>query len=60
MKDNFIFAMGKDSDSEEEKSTLQKVIEDVRTSVFSVFYLLLKNQEATLWKYLAILIVEYL
>lgn len=61
MKDNKI--LGKDgggsSSSEVEKSRFDQVVEEVKTSIFSVFYLLLKNQETTFWKFLILLIVEY-
>ena len=45
---------------DEEKSKWQLSLEDIEQSVFSVFYLLLKNQETTYWKFIALLIIEYI
>ena len=46
--------------SDEEKSKLQQWEENIKSSIFSVFYLLLKNQETTFWKFIVLLIIEYL
>lgn len=35
--------LGKESNTEEEKTKLQQIEENVKSSIFSVFYLLLKN-----------------
>ena len=59
MKHNYIFDSEEDS-KEEEKTALQKVEDEVKTSIFSVFYLLLKNQETTSWKFIIIMIIEYI
>ena len=59
MKDSKILA--KDgSQQEEEKSKLEKIEEEVKTSIFSVFYLLLKNTETSYWKFVIVLIIEYI
>jgi len=51
---------GKDSNSEDEKSRIEQIEEEVKTSIFSVFYLLLKNNETSYWKFVIILIIEYI
>ena len=59
MKDSKILA--KDGSSqEEEKSKLEKIEEEFKSAVFSVFYLLLKNNETSYWKFVIILIIEYI
>ena len=59
MKDSKI--LSKDgSQQEEEKTKLEKIEEEVKTSIFSVFYLLLKNNETSYWKFVIILIIEYI
>jgi hypothetical protein len=35
--------LGKENNNEEEKTKLEQIEEEVKTSIFSVFYLLLKN-----------------
>ncbi len=52
--------LGKESSTEEEKSKIDQYTEELKTSTFGVFYVLLKNQETTYWKFLFILIFEYL
>ncbi len=52
--------IGKDLNSEEEKSWFERVEEETKNRIFGVFYLLLKNQETSFWKFLILLIVEYL
>lgn len=51
--------LGKDS-NEEEKSKLEQIEEEVKSSIFGVFYLLLKNNETSYWKFIAILLIEYI
>lgn len=41
MKDRKL--LGKEANAEEEKTKLQQIEENVKSSMFSVFYLLLKN-----------------
>lgn len=53
-------ATSKDSSAEEERSTLEQVEEEVKNSVFSVFYLLLKNNETSSWRLGAIVLIEYI
>lgn len=50
----------KEGSSEDEKTNLEKVEEDVRSSIFGVFYLLLKNNETSFWKFIVILVVQYI
>ena len=57
MKENKLF---KENSNEEEKTKLEQIEEEVKTSIFSVFYLLLKNNESSLWKFVLILIIEYI
>jgi hypothetical protein len=52
--------LGKENNNEEEKTKFEQIEEELKSSVFSVFYLLLKNQETTFWKFIILLIVEYL
>ena len=52
--------LGKENKNEEEKSRFEVFHENVKNSIFSVFYLLLKNQETTFWKFIVILVIEYL
>ena len=52
--------LSKDSNSEDEKTKFEKLEEEIKTSIFSVFYMLLKNQETTFWKFILLLIIEYL
>ena len=52
--------LGKEQSSEEEKSRVEQIEEEIKQSVFSVFYLLLKNHETTYWKFIFLLIIEYL
>lgn len=58
MKETKLF--WQESQNEEEKSKLEQFEENVKTSIFSVFYLLLKNQETTFWKFVLLLVIEYL
>ena len=58
MKETRLFS--KESSNEDEKTKLELIEEEVKTSIFSVFYLLLKNQETTFWKFIVLLIIEYL
>lgn len=58
MKENKL--LGKDSKSEEEKTKVELFEEEVKSSIFSVYYLLLKNQETTFWKFIVLLVVEYI
>lgn len=44
---------------DDEKSKLQEFEEDVKLSIFSVFYLLLKNHESTYWKFIVLIVLEY-
>lgn len=60
MKDNKLLGGKGDSNSEEEKSKLEQIEEEVKVSIFSVFYLLLKNNETSYWKFVIILIIEYI
>lgn len=61
MKENkMLGATSKDSSAEEERSTLEQVEEEVKNSVFSVFYLLLKNNETSSWRLGAIVLIEYI
>lgn len=41
MKETRLFS--KESSNEDEKTKLEQIEEEVKTSIFSVFYLLLKN-----------------
>jgi hypothetical protein len=59
MKDNKLLG-NKGESSEEEKSKLEQVEEEIKSSIFSVFYLLLKNNETSFWKFVVILIIEYI
>ncbi len=52
--------LGKESSSEEEKTKMEQIEEEVKSSIFSVYYLLLKNQDTTLWKFIILLTIEYL
>jgi hypothetical protein len=45
---------------EDEGTDLQVIIKEVKEYVFSVYYLLLKDNEISLVKYWAILIIEYI
>ena len=56
MKDN---KLGREASSEEEKSKVEHIEAEIKTSIFSVFYLLLKNNETSYWKFLIILLIEY-
>jgi hypothetical protein len=59
MKDTKLLRKG-DTSEEENKSTLEKFEEKLKISIFSVYYLLLKNQETTFWKFVLLLTIEYL
>ena len=59
MKENKILG-GKDNNSEEEKSRYEQIVEEVKTSIFSVFYLLLKNNETSFWKLAFIMLIDYI
>jgi hypothetical protein len=50
---------GKDN-NEEEKSKLEQIEEEVKSSIFGVFYLLLKNNETSFWRFVLILLIEYI
>ena len=39
---------------------IQRLEEDVKTSIFNVIYILLKDFEISLWKYIAIVIIDFL
>jgi uncharacterized protein YgfB (UPF0149 family) len=60
MKETKLLGVRGDNNSEEEKSKLEQVEEEVKLSIFSVFYLLLKNNETSYWKFVIILIIEYI
>jgi hypothetical protein len=60
MKETKLLGVRGDNNSEEEKSKLERVEEEVKLSIFSVFYLLLKNNETSYWKFVIILIIEYI
>ncbi len=60
MKETKLLGVKGDKNSEEEKSKLEQVEEEVKISIFSVFYLLLKNNETSYWKFVIILIIEYI
>ena len=61
MKENKILSGRADSsNSEEEKSKLEIVEEEVKGSIFSVFYLLLKSNETSYWKFIIVLLIEYI
>lgn len=59
MKDTKLLRKG-DASEEEHKSKLEKLEEKFKSSIFSVYYLLLKNQETTFWKFVLLLTIEYL
>lgn len=59
MREGKIFRK-KDSHKEEEKTKLERLIDEVKTSIFSVFYILLKNNESSLWKFIAIYLIQFL
>lgn len=40
----------KDSLKDDEKTNLEKIKDEVITSIFGVFYILLKANESSLWK----------
>lgn len=46
--------------AEEEKSKVEQIEEEVKSATFSVFYLLLKNNETSYWKFVIILVLEYI
>jgi hypothetical protein len=52
--------LGKEVVNDEDKSKMEALEEEVKNSIFCVFYLLLKNYETTMWKFIVILIIEYL
>ena len=60
MKESKLFGAKGESNSEDEKSKLEQIEEEVKNSIFSVFYLLLKNNETSYWKFVIILIIEYI
>jgi hypothetical protein len=60
MKESKLLGAKGDSNSEEEKSKMEQIEEEVKTSIFSVFYLLLKNNETSYWKFVIILLIEYI
>jgi hypothetical protein len=39
---------------------LEQREEEVKTSIFTVFYLVLKNQESSYWRFILVLLIEYL
>jgi hypothetical protein len=39
---------------------LEQIEEEVKTSIFTVFYLVLKNQESSYWRFILVLLIEYL
>lgn len=51
----------KDSNSkEEEKSKLERIKDEVINSIFGVFYILLKNSESSLWKFIVVMAIQCL
>ncbi len=50
----------KEGSSEEERSKYEKFEEEVKSSIFGVFYLLLKSNETSFWKFVVILVIEYI
>lgn len=51
--------IGRDSGMDDERSQLEIIEEEVKSSTFGVFYLLLKNNESSFWKISFILMIEY-
>jgi hypothetical protein len=60
MKETKLLGVKGDNNSEEEKSKVEQIEEEAKMSIFSVFYLLLKNNETSYWKFVIILIIEYI
>ncbi len=50
----------KDSNKEEERSKLDKIKDTLMNSIFGVFYVLLKGNEGSLWKFIAVHIIQFL
>ena len=59
MKETKLFARESYA-NDEDRSLLEQLEENVKNAIFSVYYLLLKNQETTFWKFILLLIVEYI
>lgn len=51
---------GTDTQKDEEKTELAQYVIEFKQSLFSVFYLILKNAEASSMQFTIILLVEYL
>lgn len=47
-----------ESQKEEEKSALERLTEELRNGIFGVFYILLKNNETSSWKYSLMMVIE--
>jgi hypothetical protein len=59
MRDNKLLR-NRDSHKEDEKTKVERLQEELRNGVFGVFYILLKKQDNSLWKYTVLLIIEFL
>ena len=52
--------LGKEANAEEELSTFDRISEEIKNGIFSVYYLLIKHSETSFWKFILLLIIEYL
>lgn len=52
-------ARNKDS-KEDDKSKLEWIREEIHKGIFGVFYVLLKTNDGSLWKHVAIMLIELL
>ncbi len=59
MRDNKLFRK-RDSQKEEEKTKLEKVKDEIKNGIYGVFYILLKSNENSFWKYSVLLAIEFL
>jgi len=46
-------------DSDKDKGFLEKLEEDVKSSVFNVLFEIIKNDDTTFWKFLLMLTISY-
>jgi hypothetical protein len=48
------------SEPEAEKSSFEKMEEEVKGTIFNVLYVLLKDDETSHWKHIAMILTDYL
>lgn len=61
MRDGKVYGRRKgDNNREEEKTQFEKIKDELMNMIFGVFYILLKNNESSLWKFGVVLCIQFI